>query len=441
MSFSQFILDSHEQYRQEVRLRNSWIVRLRWWYITGLGAVALATSYTTTMKTEHLREFVVSLIIGGLLINLLLWLFLLAKNLRTFSYHEVAIIQLLLDAGLAAAVVYFQGGIDSRATVLFAIPILAAGVLFIPVFAYISAILSTVMYTLALLTYQYFNPIAYEKTDILLPAIFYSSVFFLLAIIVSGYTERNKAKERENSYTELLSLLRHQLHHPIGVIAAIIEMMEHGKGYTTMDAKDKEYLRQLKYENHRIHTMITNLLQTAKLKQDNDKLQSGWGDVHIMNLLTECSSSVATGYKRIKDLDLQIPNDDIIMHGDAEQLRLAFENIIENAFKFSDNGHKVTITLVAKKVPTIEIDVADTGSGISEKQQKKLFTAFSQLETTSKESREAINNYSMGLGLYISKLIIEQHGGHLSLQSAPGEGTKVIIQLKRDMWRYYYGQK
>lgn len=441
MSFSQFILDSQEQYRQEVRLRNSWIVRLRWWYLSILGVVAVVTSYTTTIKTDHLRQFVVSLIIGGLIINFLLWLILLARNLRTSSYHEVAFVQLLLDAGLAAAVVYFQGGIDSRATVLFAIPILAAGVLFIPVIAYISAVLSTVMYTFALLAYQYFNPTAYEKTDILLPTVFYSMVFFLLAIIVSGYTERNKAKERENSYTELLSLLRHQLHHPIGVIAAIIEMMEHGDGYARMDSKDKEYLRQLKYENHRVHTMITNLLQTAKLKQDKNKLQSRWGDVHIMNLLTECSTSVATGYKRINDLDLQIPNDDIIMHGDTEQLRLAFDNIIENAFKFSDTGHKVTITLIAKKVPTIEIDIADTGSGISEKQQKKLFTAFSQLETTSKESREAINNYSMGLGLYISKLIIEQHGGHLSLQSAPGEGTKVIIQLKRDMWRYYYGQK
>jgi signal transduction histidine kinase len=441
MSFSQFILDSHEQYRQEVRLRNSWIVRLRWWYLTVLGGVAIVTSYTTSIETVQYRQFVVSLIVGGLLINFLLWLVLLAKNLKTSSYHEVAVVQILLDTALAAAVVYFQGGIDSRATALFSIPILAAGVLFIPLFAYLSAVLSILLYTLALLAYQYFNPTAYERLDVLLPAVFYSFVFLLLAIIVSGYTERNKAKERENSYAELLSLLRHQLHHPIGVIAAIIEMMEHGEGYSKMNATNREYLRQLKYENHRIHTMITNLLQTAELKQDKDNLHKRWGDVHIMNLLTESSTSVATGYKRINDLDLQIPNEDIVMHGDAEQLRLAFENIVENAFKFSESGHKVTIRLLAKKVPTVEIDIEDAGSGISEKQQKTLFTAFNQIDTSSKESREAINNYSMGLGLYISKLIIEQHGGHLSLQSKPGQGTKVIIQLKRDMWRYYYGKK
>lgn len=441
MSFSQFILDSHEQYRQEVRLRNSWVVRLRWWYLTVLGAVAVVTSYTSSMENIQYREFVISLIIGGLVINLVLWVVLLSKNLRASSYHEVAVVQILLDASLASAVVYFQGGIDSRATLLFAVPILVTGVLFIPLFAYIAAILSTMMYTAALLAYQYFNPSAYKQLDVLLPAVFYGFVFLLLAIIVSGYTERNKAKEREYSYTELLALLRHQLHHPIGVIAAIIEMMELGEGYKNLSVKDREYLRQIKYENHRIHTMITNLLQTAQIKQDKDKLQSKWGDVHILNLLTDCSTSVATGYKRIKDLDLQIPNEDIVLYGDTEQLRLAFENILENAFQFSERGHKVTIALFAKKVPTVEINIQDQGIGISDKQQKKLFTEFSHLDVSSKESREAINNYSMGLGLYISKLIIEQHGGTLSLQSRPNEGTKVIIELKRDMWRYYYGQK
>lgn len=441
MSFSQFLLDSHEQYRQEVRLRNGWIVRLRWWYLIVLGTVAVITSYTSSVENIQYREFVISLIVGGLIINLLLWIILLFKNLRTVTYHEVAIVQILLDASLAAAVVYFQGGIDSRATLLFAVPILVTGVLFVPVFSYIAAVLSTVMYTGALLIYQYLNPTIYKRLDVLLPAVFYAFVFFLLAIIVSGYTERNRAKEREHSYSELLALLRHQLHHPIGVIEAIIEMMEHGEEYKNLSSKNREYLRQIKYENHRIHTMITNLLQTAQIKQDKDKMQSKWVEIHIMNLLTECSTSVATGYKRIKDLDLQIPNDDVVLRGEPEQLRLAFENIIENAFQFSEPGHKVTIALLAKKVPTIEIDIQDRGVGISDKQQRTMFTEFSHLDISSKESREMINNYSMGLGLYISKLIIEQHGGSLSLQSKTDEGTKVIIQLKRDMWRYYYGKK
>jgi signal transduction histidine kinase len=441
MSFSQFILDSHEQYRQQVRLRNSWVVRLRWWYLLILGGVAFVTSYTSTIETEQYRKFAVALILSGLALNFILWLILLMRRLSTTVYHQVAVIQILLDASLATAVVYFQGGIDSRATVLFAIPILSAGVLFVPIFAYTAAALSALLYTGGMVLYQHQNPGSYPLKDILLPAVFYSFVFFLLAIIVSGYTERNRAKERENSYAELLSLLRHQLHHPTGVIAAIVEMLEQGASFSKLTPKEKEYIRQLKYENHRIHAMITNLLKTADVDEKIMRSKDHWTDVHLINIITDCSSSVAVAYKRIKDLDLRLPNEDITMRGDPEQLQLAFENIVENAFKYSSKDHKVTISLLSKRIPTIEVDIQDHGDGISDKEQKKIFTAFNKLEASSKDSYEAINTYAMGLGLYISKMIIEQHGGEFSLQSKVGQGTKVIIKLKRDMWRYYYGQK
>lgn len=406
-----------------------------------LGGVAVVTSYTSSMETQQYRKFVVSLILSGLLLNAILWLVLRARQLPTTAYHSVAITQVLLDASLAAAVVYFQGGIDSRATVLFAVPILCTGILFVPVFAYIAAALSSLSYVGSLVLFQQHNPAIYPLKDILLPAVFYSFVFFLLAIIVSGYTERNKAKERENSYTELLSLLRHQLHHPSGVIAAIVEMLEQGESFSKLSAKEKGYVRQLKYENHRIHTMITNLLKTADADGATMNAKDDWTDVHLINIITECATSVAVAYKRVDDLDLRIPNEDITMRGDPDQLRLAFENIVENAFKYSNKDHKVTISLFAKRVPTIEIDIEDHGQGISDKQQREILTAFNKVETSSRDSYEAINNYAMGLGLYISKMIIEQHGGQFILQSKLGQGTKVIIKVKRDMWRYSYGQK
>jgi signal transduction histidine kinase len=441
MSFSQFILDSHEQYRQQVRLHNSWVIRLRWWYLIVLGGVAIVTSYTSHIESANYRIFVASLIGGGLGVNFVLWLCTRPRGLSLRSYYIATSVQTVLDTTLAAAVVYFQGGIDSRATVLFAIPILMKGILFSPLFAYLAASLSSVMYTGALVLYVRLEHPSYGLRDIILPAVFYSIVFLLLATIVSRYTASNKVSERENSYTELLSLLRHQLHHPTGVIAAIVEMLEHGESFNKLTPKEKEYIKQLKYENHRIHTMITNVLKTADRDVTMKHSKEHWTDVHLVNLLTDCASSVALAYSRIKDIDLRLPNEDVTMRGDEEQLRLAFENIIENAFKYSDKGHKVTINLLSTRLPTIEIDVEDHGEGISDKQQKEIFTAFNKVEMSSKDSYEAINNYAMGLGLYISKMIIEQHGGQFVLQSKVGQGTKVIIRVKRDMWRYYYGQK
>ncbi len=442
MGFSQYLLDSHEQYRQQVRIRNNWIIGLRWWYLLILSGVAVATSYTSSKETMQLREFVVALLAGGLVVNLVFWLVIKIPRLRVRAYHIIAFLQILLDASLAAAVVYFQGGIDSRATALFAIPILICGVLFVPIFAYLAALVCSAFYITALALYNLHNPVSYEIQDALLPAIFYTFVFFLLAIIVSGYTSRNSAKEREDSYAELLSLLRHQLHHPSGVIAAIVEMLEHSEGFEKLSAKDKAYIRQLKRENHRMHTMITNVLQVADAQKDTDPQNiAGVGDVDLMTLVSNCATNIAVSYKRVDDLVLEIPNEHIVIRGLEDKLQLAFENIIDNAFKYSTAGHKVVINLLAKKVPTIEVDIVDHGRGISPKEQKKLFKAFSNVDESSEDGQEAIRSYSMGLGLYISKIIIEQHGGKLELQSEPGIGTKVIIQLKRDMWRYLYGQK
>jgi signal transduction histidine kinase len=160
-----------------------------------------------------------------------------------------------------------------------------------------------------------------------------------------------------------------------------------------------------------------------------------------MVLINDCATSTATAYKRLKDLELNIPHDNAIVHGQHDKLQLAFENIIENAFKFSDPGNKVTVSIYAKKMPTIEIDIEDHGVGLSSKDQKKLFKVFTNIESANTGTPGSIKTYSMGLGLYISKIIIEQHGGKLELQSAEGKGTKVIVRLKRDMWRYYYGQK
>lgn len=441
MGFSQYLLDTREQYRLQVRLRNGWIIRLRWVYLTGLSAVAFASSYTTE-ETSPYRSFIIGLLIGGLTLNTILWLFNRFQNLHIRTYHIIAFLQILLDASLAASVVYFQGGVDSRATVLFAIPILICGVLYMPLFAYISALVCASFYIIALAAYAYNDPITHHIRDAFLPAIFYTFVFLLLATIVSGYTKRNNAKEREDSYAELLSLLRHQLHHPSGVIAAIVDMLEHGDGFNKLSARDKAYVRQLKHENHRIHTMISNLLQVADVQQDLDKsMTNKWGDVDIMTVLSNCATNIAVTYKRVDDLVLEIPNEHIIIHGLEEKLQLAFENIIDNAFKYSDAGHKVVVNLISKKAPTVEIDIIDHGEGIDTKAQHKLFKAFSNIDEASKDGEEAIRSYSMGLGLYISKVIIEQHGGKLELQSKPGEGTKVIVQLRRDMWRYLYGQK
>ncbi len=419
-------------------MRNLWLLKWRWWYLSVLCGSAILLSLAAMPSTSSAYRVFLAAICGtGLLINLGLSVIGNSRNLPVQGYHALAVTQIVLDATLAALVIYFLGGPESRATILFAIPILSTGILFVPIFAYFAAGLCSLLYAAALMVQDSVHPVSYQPEGIASPIVLYSLVFFLLAIIVSGYTRRTNAKERETSYAELLSLLRHQLHHPSGVIAAIVEMIEKGDTFAKLTPKERDYIKQLKYENHRIHSMITNLLKTAQLKKDVEH----WTEIHLTNLINECATSVAMSFKRMDDLRDNLPNDDIIILGNAEQLQTAFENIIENAFRYSKPGKTVGIQFKTGTSPVIEIDIEDHGEGIEDSEQRKLFKAFSELDKPTSDGESAINSYSMGLGLYISKLIIEQHGGEMSLESKVGQGTKVIIHLKRDMWRKLYGQK
>ncbi len=423
MSLSQYILDAREQYRMEVRQRNTWLTRLRWYYLFILAAVTTITSLLTNDNTQHVRTIAITTACIGLTLNLVLWALTKFKNQTLLYYHTVAVLQLILDVALASIVIYYQHGLASRATVLYAIPIAAAGLLFTQSLSYITAVLSATGYTIALILYRYNTPDAYELRQITLPAIFYGVVFIIIAIIVSAYRRRTASNEREKSYAELLAMMRHQLYHPSGVVSAIIDMLEHGAYYSKWPAKDKSYLQQLKRENKRIHTMITNMLESVT---DNDTELAKTEVLNIIKLLNEEAVSCATGAKRITDLDTQFPHKVIEVEGDQEQLRAAMDNVISNAFHYTEVGTPVIIS-VSENNNKVTISIHDKGKGISEDEQHALFMLFSKMESRISGNPEKL--YDTGLGLYVSKLIIERHKGTLELSSSAEYGTNIVITL------------
>ncbi|MFB9313465.1 sensor histidine kinase [Nocardioides plantarum] len=102
-------------------------------------------------------------------------------------------------------------------------------------------------------------------------------------------------------------------------------------------------------------------------------------------------------------------------------------NLLSNAVKFTDDGGSVTVTLVAEDGATHSVlRVADTGIGIPEEEQGQLFTRFFR---SSLAQRRAIQG--SGLGLSISRGIVEHHGGTIEVASAVGVGTTVAVRLPR----------
>ena len=225
-------------------------------------------------------------------------------------------------------------------------------------------------------------------------------------------------------------MLRHQLSNPTSVIAAIIEMLEHGDAFQSWPKSDKDYLHQLKRENLRLNNMITNVLSAVTPSNSDDpKLDKA---TELMPLLNDAAMSCALGAKRLNDIQTNLPNEKLSVIGNSQQLRVAFDNLIENAFRYSEKGTPVIIT-ARFGGKHIHVTIEDKGQGMSVSQQKNLSEMLLRLEgDTAGKPGSKDEDYNTGLGLFVSNLIIERFGGTLKLESSPKQGTKVNVTLLKD---------
>lgn len=371
----------------------------------------------------------------GLGLNGLLWFMTTFKTASVRFYRVVAILQITLDLALASAAIYSQGGLASRATILYAIPIFVSGILLRSPAAFVTAAMSGIAYGGTLFGYLLVHTPNADLQQALVPAIFYPCMFLLLAAIITRFSALNATDEQEQSYRQLLAMLHHQLLHPSSVIAAIVDMLEHDEGYHKWTAKDKEYMRQLKRENLRLNTMITNVLESARDPEKEPLIKTE--PINILQVLNDSAVSCAVGAKRIMDLDTNLPHQKVSIHAQPEQIRTAFDNVIENAFRYSEEGTPVKVSLDYEPVEQhVTVTVEDKGKGMSSAHQKELFHLFTQLqEQSGRQSDGGEELYSLGLGLYVSKVIVERHHGSLEIKSKEGVGTTVIIKIQEESWR------
>ncbi len=423
MPISKYLLNAREQLETEMRVRNKWMIRVRWYYMLLLPGVAIIPTLLIATDKSPIKKYII-VALAGLAVNGLLWTATLPKRWGLEYYRAIAFFQVLLDMGLASYVIYSQKGFYSRATLLYAVPILAGGLLFQRGFSYLVAALSSLAYTATLLLYASHHPHEYLLRDALVPMLFYSCVFFVLAAIVSYYSRINAMDERQKSYIELVAMLRHQLHQPTGVIAALVEMLEHGESYNKLSPKEKEFIRQLKHENHRLNSMIANLLEAVH--DIEEKPVRADEPINLIQLIEETANRCAASARRSKDLKINYPIKAFVIAGQPQQVAIAFENIIDNAFRYSPDDSPIQID-IQQDGPWIKVSVKDEGEGISTKQRKQLFRRFTKFEEGTNEDTAQL--YSMGLGLYVSKVIIERHEGKLEVEAASGKGTKVIVRL------------
>jgi signal transduction histidine kinase len=113
----------------------------------------------------------------------------------------------------------------------------------------------------------------------------------------------------------------------------------------------------------------------------------------------------------------------LVAEADPSRMRRVLENVVDNAFKFSEMGSAVSVTTKASN-NNIMINIIDQGCGIPDEDCLRIFEKYYRVNHTQKE-----NDYGLGLGLYLAKQIVEAHGGSISVKSQLGVGSTFTITI------------
>ncbi|MBS7564440.1 HAMP domain-containing protein [Mucilaginibacter sp. Bleaf8] len=182
----------------------------------------------------------------------------------------------------------------------------------------------------------------------------------------------------------------------------------------------QQILNRLLNDSKRLRDTVNILMEIARA--DRDYTRANLSPVPVDELLWELQAQwTAELGKGALKLDFkQLPEnpDDLLINANKSLLVIAINNIISNAFKFSDNK-PVTITLVANHT-RVQLEIQDSGIGISPEEQRKIFTSFYR-------APGAKPYPGSGIGLYVTEKIVQLFNGAISLHSAPGTGTTFVI--------------
>lgn len=233
-----------------------------------------------------------------------------------------------------------------------------------------------------------------------------------------------REKTIERMKTEFVSASAHQLRTPLSAIKWALKMLLEGDlGRVTL--KQKEILQKAYKSNEKMLELINDLLNLSRIEEGRylGKLKS----CQLQEIISEIISSYQDKIqaKKIR-FEFKKPKKKLKkINVDPEKIKLAIENLIDNSIKYTPKGGKITIDLKEKE-NKIYFKIEDTGIGIPKQQQKKVFSKFFRATNI----RE-IDTEGTGLGLFITKNIIEAHKGRIWFKSEEGKGTTFYFLLPK----------
>ncbi len=243
-------------------------------------------------------------------------------------------------------------------------------------------------------------------------------------------TERD---EIERLKAHFISMITHELRSPINSINGYLDLALEGIA-GELNQQQREFVQRARAGSEHLYTLIEDLLFISRA--DAGQLRLNRDVIRIPEVIDQAIEELELiAMDNEISIRVEIASDFPQIYADAIRMQHVMRNLINNSLRFTPQGGSVVISACVNNTPTdsiatkgdtqqVEVHIRDTGYGIEPEYQKRIFERFYQIPVADSEKVGG-----QGLGLTVVKMIVEQHGGQISVKSMPGTGSTFTFTL------------
>lgn len=222
--------------------------------------------------------------------------------------------------------------------------------------------------------------------------------------------------EDESAFVRFLDLAGHDLRNPITVLKSQVQLLQRRLSREGDREDDLRDLNRMAYQIERLNVGLDTFLEAARIRQGRFYLMPDTCN------LTTVVRRLATTYEsasRMHTVTFDVPEEPIIATWDTTRVELALAELLTNALKYTPQGN-VTVK-VTREPPYARVTVTDTGIGVPPGEEKAIFEE--------NVTGSNVENAGVGLGLYVAREIVKQHGGDIGVVTSPAGGAAFWFTL------------